>query len=707
MNEIDLSILILTVPRRLDTSFCKLMNFLNKQCINKPNVEILGLYDNKRRTIGEKRQNLIDMAKGRYISFIDDDDMVSGNYVHEILNCINTNPNVDCIVFDSIWSNNGVVTSQFKFSINYYTLRDGTIYRKLCHVHVFKSSIVKKHKFRDTSYREDIDWLDRSICDVKKEICLTNVYYYYNFNSYTSESGGPLSHDTKKGTGTIVEHVENNIIKDDCKYSIIIAVRDEEMAKPIIESLSPLNCEVLIGKNYPSFSKLVNDVILKAKEEIVIFCSHKVRPTINDVEKLVSLLNEGYGLVGLYRLAFFGMRKELIRRIGFFDERFIGGEYEDNDFVIRLNEANVAYYEDESVVYHSNKSTWDNSRTKKIFESKWYFTGNTINRLLPELKFDYNLGTNDNLKDVETKNLFLPFSKSVTTSIVKYSIVQQYINHHVTCVNLSQQENVSVRTIQDELKKLCCYSNNVYYFNNMNLGTSYDTLFYYNANNYAFLKNNIIKFVSLLNKNGLVIINNTDPIHRSYLENAYCGDAYKIINYVNNDNSLNHVTLPISVCGVTIISKKEYFTNNLNNDYDNNYLKLIIYIMKLCSYNSLLKFENNDNESVFDVNLVNQIKSFEKAKITDIDTLVKENRIFDSIFIEFNENLSDDAMKNILNLLNKYGTIFMSVDYFNEKIDEFMNKHKLNKILLPIKGKNILIVRKADDLRHLSFTDSL
>lgn len=50
------------------------------------------------------------------------------------------------------------------------------------------------------------------------------------------------------------------------KYSIIIAVKEKNMALPIQENLHPLQTEVLIGENYPSFSKLVNDSILKAGE---------------------------------------------------------------------------------------------------------------------------------------------------------------------------------------------------------------------------------------------------------------------------------------------------------------------------------------------------------------------------------------------------------------------------------------------------------
>jgi GT2 family glycosyltransferase len=196
-------------------------------------------------------------------------------------------------------------------------------------------------------------------------------------------------------------------------YSITIAVQNENMIAPAVSKLQTLPYNVLIGKDYPSFSKLVNTVIVNSKTEIVIFCSHRVRPTPQDINKILSLLKEGYGLVGLYRFAFFGLRKELIRKIGFMDERFTGGGYEDLDFVFRLKEADIAYYESESAEYYAGQTTWNHSLTPNIFSFKWEVGRSTITRLKNELSYDYDLGINP-LK--ETEIIFLPWNKSYTDS---------------------------------------------------------------------------------------------------------------------------------------------------------------------------------------------------------------------------------------------------------------------------------------------------
>jgi hypothetical protein len=78
--------------------FNALYDNLAKQAEGKP-VEILALLDNKMRTIGMKRQALLDIAQGEYLAFVDDDDGVDEHYVAELINAIKQNDGVDLIVF--------------------------------------------------------------------------------------------------------------------------------------------------------------------------------------------------------------------------------------------------------------------------------------------------------------------------------------------------------------------------------------------------------------------------------------------------------------------------------------------------------------------------------------------------------------------------------------------------------------------------------
>ena len=78
-----LSILICTLPER-KAYLARLLGILSPQVIQ-GKVEVLT--DDTPRgviTTGQKRNNLLNRAKGKYIVFIDDDDMVPGHYVNRI-----------------------------------------------------------------------------------------------------------------------------------------------------------------------------------------------------------------------------------------------------------------------------------------------------------------------------------------------------------------------------------------------------------------------------------------------------------------------------------------------------------------------------------------------------------------------------------------------------------------------------------------------
>ena len=101
---IKLSILVPTVPNRIDTFYLTLIKELLKQCNNRDDIEILGLFDNKKRSIGSKRQDLLNMANGEYLVFIDDDDDISPDYINDIMTSLYNNLDADCVVFDCIYS---------------------------------------------------------------------------------------------------------------------------------------------------------------------------------------------------------------------------------------------------------------------------------------------------------------------------------------------------------------------------------------------------------------------------------------------------------------------------------------------------------------------------------------------------------------------------------------------------------------------------
>lgn len=87
-----LSVLIPTLDtERRVKCFKQLMEQLRGQqgrLARPSDVEIISLCDNKRYTVGTKRNHLVNNAVGRYVIFVDDDDRVAHNYLDIIVNCI-------------------------------------------------------------------------------------------------------------------------------------------------------------------------------------------------------------------------------------------------------------------------------------------------------------------------------------------------------------------------------------------------------------------------------------------------------------------------------------------------------------------------------------------------------------------------------------------------------------------------------------------
>lgn len=192
-----LSILIATVPSRLETFYPKLIKNLSKQIEKRTDVEILGFYDNKKRTVGAKRNDLLNLAQGEYLTFIDDDDRVSDDYIDSILNTIIENPTADCIVFDCITTINGDTSnptySQYSIKHDYIEFEKNGRKEwrgKPAHTMVWKSSIAKKHAYQAKNYGEDIEWVKRACLDIKNEVRIDKTLYFYDFNGATTETRG-------------------------------------------------------------------------------------------------------------------------------------------------------------------------------------------------------------------------------------------------------------------------------------------------------------------------------------------------------------------------------------------------------------------------------------------------------------------------------------------------------------------------------------
>lgn len=177
-------------------------------------------------------------------------------------------------------------------------------------------------------------------------------------------------------------------------HVVFIGVENEDMLSNVIKNLKTTKYQLYIGNKTKSFSELVNKCISLCKTDKFIFCSHRVSPTDSDIDRIVELLDSGYGYVGLYRFACFGIHMDIINKIGGFDENFVGGNYEDDDFKLRLQLNDVAFFEDHSVEYRAGPSLWvyksDLNRLFQYFCSKYTFDQSTY-KVKTNIKLSENI----------------------------------------------------------------------------------------------------------------------------------------------------------------------------------------------------------------------------------------------------------------------------------------------------------------------------
>jgi len=201
-NNIKLSILILSIPSRFDI-VRGIIEKLTEQTLDRDDVEILSLMDNKSLNVSDKRNALLNIARGSHITWLDDDDDVAHNYVERLTETIEKNPTADVISFNQQCYLDGKKAKVFAKMGNpheHVTLDEtGTEYKDTLrppyHWCCWKTSLAQSEKFRfgvfspNSHVGEDIDWLQRLYPKVKKSVYLENdTLHIYRYTTELSES---------------------------------------------------------------------------------------------------------------------------------------------------------------------------------------------------------------------------------------------------------------------------------------------------------------------------------------------------------------------------------------------------------------------------------------------------------------------------------------------------------------------------------------
>lgn len=85
---------------------------------------------------------------------------------------------------------------------------------------------------------------------------------------------------------------------------------------------------------------------------------------------------------------------------------------------------------------------------------------------------------------------------------------------------------------------------------------TFDVIFIDADHSFESVKKDFESSLKILNKHGLIFLHDTDPVSKKYLQNKYCSDCYKIIDYIKtNHKELNLINLPITEAGLTIVQR--------------------------------------------------------------------------------------------------------------------------------------------------------
>jgi glycosyltransferase involved in cell wall biosynthesis len=163
-----------------------LMYYSVQRSFRHPNiVEII--LDKSDKTIGEKRNALLEKALGKYVCFIDSDDWISRDYVRLIMNAIQSDP--DCVSLRGIITTDGQDPLVFEHSLKYHkwdTLSGPIKYiRTPNHLNTIRASIAKQFRFPEKNFGEDHSYSNILYASglLKAEVYIDEVLYHYRFVS--------------------------------------------------------------------------------------------------------------------------------------------------------------------------------------------------------------------------------------------------------------------------------------------------------------------------------------------------------------------------------------------------------------------------------------------------------------------------------------------------------------------------------------------
>jgi len=150
-------------------------------------------------TAAEKLEasELLDMAQGEYVCFLDDDEWISPDYIETLLRLVYFNPDVATFRSLAMLENNWALIDMSIANENEQINPDTITLRKPWHVCPVKSEIAKTIEFSELNYGEDWVWFEQVL-----ELCNSQQHTDRIIHNYRHGKHSEADKITKHESGS-------------------------------------------------------------------------------------------------------------------------------------------------------------------------------------------------------------------------------------------------------------------------------------------------------------------------------------------------------------------------------------------------------------------------------------------------------------------------------------------------------------------------
>jgi hypothetical protein len=171
-------------------------------------VRVAGWFNNGNPPLPKIRQLMVEGAETDYISFVDDDDLVSPFYVDEIMAALETGP--DYVGFQVQCYSDGAPTAIAHHSLEFKRWRNfpGRFERDISHINPIRTALARRASFAHTrpGGAEDRDWAGqlRRARVLRTQVVVPRVMYHYLFTTTGTRWQQPRA--ISPGERSVVDH---------------------------------------------------------------------------------------------------------------------------------------------------------------------------------------------------------------------------------------------------------------------------------------------------------------------------------------------------------------------------------------------------------------------------------------------------------------------------------------------------------------------